>query len=242
MKLYTLGTSHGACEPSRGCSGTLINIDGDFYLFDCGGNIEGKMTDLGLPIENIKGIFISHMHEDHAGGLSAIVKRFCVYICKKSVNIFLPEENGISAFRGWFSALHLPNEHLLNFNPVTEGEIYSDEKVRIKAIPTKHIAGGKFPSFAYGIEACGKRIIYTGDLSSDFCDYPDVIFRENIDLVISELTHFDVERSFKKIAKSNTKKIVFTHIYPGKDDLLLGAADKLDFDFALASDGDCFEI
>ena len=242
MKIYTLGTSHGACEPSRGCSGTLIDIDGDFYLFDCGGNIEGKMTDLGLPIENIKGIFISHMHEDHAGGLSAIAKRFCVYICKKSANIFLPEECGISAFRGWFSALHLPNEHLLNFKLVTEGEIYSDEKVRIKAIPTKHIAGGKFPSFAYEIVSCGKRIIYTGDLSSDFCDYPQAILSEPFDLVISELTHFDVERSFAVLKLSKTGWCIFTHIYPGKDELLRGVADGLDFKVDIAKDGDCFTL
>jgi glyoxylase-like metal-dependent hydrolase (beta-lactamase superfamily II) len=139
---------------------------------------------VGLPIENIKGVFISHMHEDHAGGLTAIAKRFCVYICKKKLDIFLPEKDGVSAFYNWFSALHLPNEDLLDTRVVTEGEIYQDENVKISAISTKHIMGGEFPSFGYKIEAEGKSVLYTGDLSENFCDYPKEVLERQFDAII----------------------------------------------------------
>ena len=57
MKLYTLGTSHGATEVGRACSANLLEVGGAYYLFDCGGNTEGKMTDLSLPIEKIRAAY-----------------------------------------------------------------------------------------------------------------------------------------------------------------------------------------
>ena len=38
MKLYTLGTSHGATEIGRACSANLLAVGTTYYLFDCGGN------------------------------------------------------------------------------------------------------------------------------------------------------------------------------------------------------------
>ena len=242
MKIYTLGTSHGATEVGRACSGTVISVGDKLYLFDCGGGTEGKMTDCNLPIRDVCATFISHMHEDHAGGLTAIAKRFCVYICDRATDILIPEEQGVLAFKSWFSALHLPNISLLNIRSFTAGEIYADDAVRVTAIPTKHIEHGKFPSFAFLLEAEGKKIIYTGDLSTDFIDYPSVISDEELDCVVCELTHFDVENSLHIIARSKTKRVIFTHIYPGKDELMCKVKDDLNFKFEIASDGECFEI
>ena len=96
MKIYTLGTSHGRAEKGRGCSGTLIESHDVNYLFDCGGDVEGKMQNLGLSIDGIRSVFISHMHEDHVGSLSSIVKLFTIYIDKgESVQLFIPEENAL---------------------------------------------------------------------------------------------------------------------------------------------------
>lgn len=42
MKLYTLGTSYGATELGRECSSNLLEVNGSYYLFDSGGNVEAK--------------------------------------------------------------------------------------------------------------------------------------------------------------------------------------------------------
>ncbi|MBE7034984.1 MAG: MBL fold metallo-hydrolase [Ruminococcaceae bacterium] len=244
MKLFTLGTSHGATEIGRVCSGNLVEVNGAYYLFDCGGSVEAKMTNHQLPIGEIKAVFISHMHEDHAGTLSSIAKRFIVYLNReKSVKMYLPEQNGIDAFQNWLKALHLtPDEKIVSFFEVQAGEIYRDENITVTAIPTAHLGGGKFPSFAYVIEAQGKKLLYTGDLALDFHDYPEILFKEEFDTVLSELVHFDFEKNFETILKTKTKRLIFTHMSLTKAEQVKEREAEFPFEVIIAEDDMCFEI
>ncbi len=243
MKLYTLGTSHGATEVGRACSANLLSVRDSYYLFDCGGNAEGKMTDLHLPVDKIRAVFVTHMHEDHAGTLSAIAKRFCVYHREASpVTFFLPEEEGISAFGAWLSALHIKNDGRVRMHTVSVGKIYEDENITVSAIATEHIENGAFPSFAFLIEAEGKKMLYTGDLATDFHDYPKILLKEYFDAVLCELVHFRVEKNLDTIAQTKTGKMIFTHLSPYNIPRIRSAEARLPFPIEIAEDGVCFEI
>ena len=243
VKFYTLGTSHGGTEPGRSCSVNMVSVDDNYYIFDCGGNVETKLRDLNIPFENIKAVFISHMHEDHVGSLSAIVKRFSHYIkAERSVKIFMPEENGIEVFKSWMAALHTTeNLHRISYELIEDGEIYSDENVRVTAIRTRHLLSGKFPSYAFMIEAAGKRLLYTGDLAYDFSDYPEVLYNESFDLVVSELVHFSLEDNLVDIKRTKTKHLVFTHMGPKKALALREVIGEFPFKVDVAEDNDVFE-
>ncbi len=239
IKFHTLGTSHGAAEVGRSCSVNILEVDGQYYVFDCGGNIETKMKDLSMPMGNVKAVFISHMHEDHVGSLSAIAKHFMFYLrAGERVRILMPEKEGIAAFRAWLLALHLGEENLasLLFEEIAEGEIYRDEAVTVRAIRTKHLAGGAFPSYAFIMEAEGKRILYTGDLAYDFSDYPTLIENERYDLVVSELVHFDPEANLADLKRTNTKKLVFTHMSLRKAQAMREIADTFPFPVSVAEE------
>ena len=243
MKLITLGTSHGATELNRSCSGNLFEINGCYYLFDCGCNVESKMTNLGLPIDKIKVVFISHMHEDHVGNLSSIFKRFSYYMKGEKVTFYLPEKDGITAFKNWTKALHLPDaQDIVSINLINEGVIYSDENVTVTAIPTKHLNNGDIPSYAFMLETKDRLVLYTGDLSGSFKDYPMVAYERDFDLILSELVHFNVENNLEDIIKSKTKKIVFTHYLDCKVNSIMDNLDKFKFEVEIAKDEDVFEI
>lgn len=243
MKLYTLGTSHGATEIGRACSSNLLEVNGSYYLLDCGGNTEGKMTDLGLSVDKIRAVFITHMHEDHVGTLSAVVKRFSHYHRQApAVSIFLPEENGISALQTWLSALHMSFEGRACFHTISVGQIYKDENISVTAIATAHIQNGAFPSFAFMIETDHKKMLYTGDLAGDFHDYPKILAEEYFDAVLCELVHFPVENHLDTLAKTKTKHLIFTHLAPRNIPRIRRAEQQLSFRLDIAEDGNSFLI
>lgn len=243
MKIYTLGTSHGAAEKGRSCSGTLIEVGGAYYLFDCGGNMESKLTDMGMPIEKIRCVFISHMHEDHVGSLSGIVKRFNTYIYTgEVVEVYMPEQEGIDAFFGWLKALHFGKADKYKIMLTKDGEVYSDENITVTAIRTNHIMKGAFPSYAYMIESAEGRVLYTGDLNHEFDDYPSVVFEKDFDAIVCELVHFNVEKNLDTIIKSRAKKLIFTHMSLDNIPKIESAMDRFPFSVEIAQDGMEFDV
>jgi len=244
MKLYMLGTSPGSTQKGRTCSGILLETNGSYYLFDCGANVEEKMTDMDMTIEKMRAAFITHMHIDHAGAFFSIIKRFYHYnFLKNNLLAFLPEQIGIDAFKSMTEIFHIKTTiERVGYRLIEEGEIYSDENITVNAIPTKHIECGKFPTFAFDVKVEGKRFIYTGDLWKTFEDYPKVISEEDFDIVLCEYAHFDIKANLETLAKSRTKKMIFTHYsddrIPSVDEL----KEKLSFDVCVAKDGMCFEL
>jgi ribonuclease BN (tRNA processing enzyme) len=253
MKLYTLGTSHGAAEPGRMCSAHLIECGGRFYLFDCGGSVESSLVDMDIPVTAIEAIFISHIHEDHVGGITGVLKHFYGYNPEKyTCPAYLPGEYFASALRSWISVLepfrYDPVEQRLMIEyydcaPIfsyEDGFVFDDGNIRISAISTDHLAWYQTPSYAFLIEGEGKRMLYTSDLASDFHDYPEIALTEELDLVLCELVHFDLATNFEAIAQTKTKHLVFTHYRENK----LNGQDGYQFPFPvdLATDGDVFEI
>ena len=157
--------------------------------------------------------------------------------------MYLPEEAGLSAYRAWLTALHFPEEDArLSYGVIKAGEIYSDECIRVFAIPTRHILGGTYPSFAFLIEGEGKRMIYTGDLAPDFSDYPREAVTEEIDLILSELVHFDPEKNLDRIAESKTKRLIFTHLSPRKAEYIKTVLPRFPFPVSIAEDNQAHEI
>lgn len=240
MKLITLGTSHGAAEPGHFCSANLLLVNDAAYLIDCGGPAAALMTNMGIPTSCIKAVFITHMHEDHAGSLSSIAKKFAIYHKDYKVKILLPEKQGIEGFQTWMTTLHIPSGDSISFGLVTEGHVYSDENITVRAIPTEHIPG--YPTYAYVIEGNGKKILFTGDLRGDFRDYPLIASKEDFDAIVCELTHCSAKEIACRVADSHTKKMIFSHTYPGNSEQMLSLADTLHFPIAIAQDGSVFTI
>lgn len=220
MELIFLGTSHGAAEADRFCSSVCLKVADTVYLFDCGAPVERLLKEHGIRPADIKATFITHMHEDHAGTLSSITKIFTVYEKNAETKIFFPEEGAIEAYRAWTSAMHMNDyggttDSRIGFHVIQNGEIYKDEQIDVTAIRTDHIKG--YPSYAFTVNARGKKILITGDLATDFHDYPEAAAKEVFDVIVCELAHFSVEHAYPKLVQSKAKQLIFTHVYPGNE-------------------------
>lgn len=247
MKVITLGTSHGNAEPGRSCSATLLQVGDGYYLLDCAAPVERMMRDKGIEVAAIKAIFVTHLHVDHIATIPEVLKHFaCDRIKRRRVELFLPEQRAIDALCGWLTSIHFGSNlsYFMSTHETQKGVIYEDENVKVTAIPTQHMGTSDSDgrSFAYLFEGEGKKLLHTGDLRGDFSDYPSIAAEEELDAIVSELTHFSVTNALPRLIASKTKKMIFSHVYPARIERIGQVAEQFPFPFEIANDGSEFEV
>ena len=72
LEVITLGAAHGF-DVTGPCSNTLVQANGRFLLVDCGPYIRKVLNHSGVSLNQIDALIITHAHEDHAVGLSALL-------------------------------------------------------------------------------------------------------------------------------------------------------------------------
>ncbi|MDX9978633.1 MAG: MBL fold metallo-hydrolase [Lentisphaeria bacterium] len=250
MKITTLGSSHGDATATRNNSAILLEIESGAYLFEVGEPVCTTLIRREFDFGRLRAVFVSHMHGDHAGGLPILLKFFLKY--RKPgwrCEVRLPETEAIPGLQAWMQALHLPNpEGFVDFAGVAPGLFFADGQLRVTALPTQHFGRtSPFPSYGYLIEAEGKRVLFTGDLSGDFHDFPALPEGvADVDLCLSEATHAPLAAIVTAISSAPIRRLVLTHIGPrwdgGHEPELAAAFASHPFPTHIARDGDEFTL
>lgn len=248
MRITTLGTSHGDHTYCRFNSSTLFEIGERSYLLDCGEPVNGLMTRAGKPFGQLQAVFVTHMHEDHVGGLPDLIKALVKRPRPEGhTTVFLPEAGAIDGLDGWLRAMHVSwPSPVVQFGVAAAGPVYSDEVLRVTAVPTEHMAPLGAPSFGYVLEVEGKRIVTTGDLRGDFADFPDIIRSQPCDLCICEITHYKPEVALPILLECPIKRLIFNHVHDpwhGEgEERLREIVASLPYPVEIAHDGDEFTL
>lgn len=249
MRITTLGTSHGDHTYCRFNSSTLFEVGDRYYLVDAGEPVTGLMVRAGKKIERLQAVFITHMHQDHVGGLPDLLKWIVKYPHEgQKVRVFLPEAAAFDGLGSWLSAMHVAwPTPLVEPHVVREGPVFEDVAINVAAVGTDHIHNPGGPiSFSYVLRAEGKRVVSTGDLRADFSDFPNAARQEPCDLCICEMTHMKPETALPVLAKCPIRRLVLNHIH----DLWHGDGEAklrellapLPYHWQIAHDGDEFEL
>ena len=241
MKIITLGTSHGDPTTTRYNSSTLLECNGAYYLLDAGAPVAASLIRRGIQISELRGIFLTHMHEDHFGGLSGLLKHLVKYLPENPVPVFLPED-AAEAFKGLLAVSHRPlNDKAATFKLLQKGVVYEDENLTIEAVPTRHSEneGRDFPSYGFSIRTrCGKHYLHAGDLKHDFTDFPaEYCTPETV--CVCELTHYPWHCAEGTLKSVKLKRMIFSHIGNQWES---GTVFDLPYPNQIAEDGDEFEI
>ncbi len=247
MRMITLGTGHGNFTGTRYKSATLFEIAGRLYLLDCGSPAAASMRRREIPCRDLWAVFNTHMHLDHIGGLPDLLYAITRYpVAGQHTDVYLAE-NRTAELYGFMHAMHL-SEHpeYLSFHTVTEGTIFRDGVLSVTAIPTDHIArpeGSAPVTFAFLLEAEGKRILYSGDLRSDFADFPET----EADVLVCEATHYRPERAAEVFRTKKYERLIFNHVHDpwhGEEGerKLLSYYTALSCPVEIAHDGDEFDL
>ena len=177
--VYTVGTS-SPMPSERVQTGTAVIVNGHFFMFDVGGGVVKQAGNMGLPIDRLDGIFITHYHSDHFIDLAALVSRS--WLMGRSTELHLYGPDGTDSINQSIKGyLHLENQHRVDhhghetmdiskvhaisheFKNVQNSKevIYEQDGIKITAFDVNHEPIE--PAVGYAIEYKGKKVVISGD-------------------------------------------------------------------------------
>ena len=237
MKITFLGTSHGVPEPDRRCSCAMLEVSGNYYFIDMGTQAMEDIVRRNINVNDIKAVFLTHTHGDHTDGIINFVDLVNWYYRDAKPAVFFPNAAMISALSTWIQVSNASNAPLrdgLDLRAVQKGELYDDGILKVTAIPTLHCTD----SYAYYIEAEGKKILFTGDLAHPDKDFPEIAFEKELDLIVCEAAHFLCEDTEKVLDKTKAKRVLLNHIPAYRDASIFNVLqNKHSYSIAKSNDG-----
>lgn len=206
----TLGTRAGPIGiPSRSQPANLLTFNGNRFLVDAGDGTIGQLARAGVRPAELDGIFISHLHFDHTGGLAAILGLRFQTSAAGPIKIYGPP--GTQEMVAGLVASMLPGATAGYGVPgapfddprddVEVVELRDGSQVDVDGVPVQvrnnthysFAAGspneGKFESLSYRFNLPGRSIVYTGDTG------PSSAVEElarDADLLIAEMMDVDM--------------------------------------------------
>lgn len=213
----TLGTQGGPIASlRRGEPANLLVRDGESYLVDAGDGAATRLLAAGSSYFALKGIFISHIHADHVGGLFAVLALRLQTRTVPPLTIYGPPgtraivDGLIAAMKpGAEAGFGMPGE--VEISPATNlrvVELRGGDTVKLGAFsvtaaanshysfPPGSALAAHFQSLSFRFTLTDRSIVYTGDTGPS-----DAVERlaKGADLLVSEMV--DLEAAEKLMAR-----------------------------------------
>jgi len=180
MHILMAGTGSPRIDPKRGPACVVIIAGGEFLFFDAGEACIRRIEMMDLPIDRITGIFITHLHSDHIGGLGQAINRSWIWGRTNKLDIYGPE--GIEKVVGGITMTYMPDiqirttlqgsnildpDHavaqarLINLKDSSAETVFERNGVVVKAFLVEHQPAE--PAFGFQIRHKGRSVVISGD-------------------------------------------------------------------------------
>ncbi len=142
FELTILGISAATPVLGRHLSAQVLNVQGQYFLIDCGEGTLYRLLESKIKQSRIEQIFISHLHADHTLGLVGLMIYWSMTGRKSAVFIYSPEPEKLKAIvcqplellgHRWEFEIHF-----LPTNAEKSELIFENNKVTVYSIPLEH--------------------------------------------------------------------------------------------------------
>ena len=217
-----LGSGSGLCDPAFNYHSNILignNTGNPFLLYDCGSHFQMSLAEAGHSIFDIGGIFISHLHADHVGGLEYFAFKRCFVPNKRPDqvpiiidNVELLDELWNKTLSGGMESLQGSRNTLSSYFRIKDvppnGEFCWFDTV-YQPIQTVHVVDDRRIKLSFGIMINFKRKVFiTGD--TQFSPNQIMTFYEMADCIFQDCELADYKGSVH--AQYNQLKTLPEHI------------------------------
>ncbi|OGF27369.1 hypothetical protein A2477_03985 [Candidatus Falkowbacteria bacterium RIFOXYC2_FULL_47_12] len=233
MKLTIIGTGGMVPTKKTNPSAFLLEAGGKRILLDCGYGAMRRMAELGIDLQSIDAVCVTHFHGDHAGEAFGLInvrlvddqhrtfaRNGSLQRLRHKHLVMIGPKTLERRFEAWRKIFWLePNEQY----PVAWREGIGTSKIgpiSITTFPVAHVP--YFDSVGFIITHQGKRLVYTGDIGSShpFADLVDKL--KGVDLLMIEGSwvkhrspnHFSMAQVEELAQAANVKTVLVVHTNP----------------------------
>lgn len=243
IKLTILGTGTFFVNKDRSASAYLLEVDDKKILIDCGPGTLMRLSQVGVKLEDIDYVFITHFHSDHTSDLFSLFMNFRLMDLFSGGNLSrLPQiigPKGIYKFMLKLSKIFelpcLEGWGKMKFVDVAKWQKIGN--IEVEAFRVKHTVFGFVikNSYAYRFTVGDKIIAFSGD--STKCSGVEKACRK-ADIFVCDasyakgkhtLAHMDTEEVGIIAQKNQVKKVILIHFYPQTENLDLVKEVKENF-------------
>jgi ribonuclease Z len=242
LEVLLLGTGFPRPDPQRAGPSTAVVIGGKWFVVDAGRGTTLRIAGTDLKYENMRGVFLTHLHSDHTAGLPDLFATSWQF-GRKNVPLPLYGPPGTKrlakAMLQFFAEdIHIRRD-LMEKHPaagatiathiVREGVVYDDGEVKVTAFAVDHRPVRY--AFGYRFDAGGHSIVVSGDTRPTdnlvkFAKGADVLvleayLPEHFDRVQTpemaarlKSYHTSAEEAGQLAARAGVRKLVLTHLIP----------------------------
>lgn len=174
LVVLLLGTGYPRPDPERAGPSTVVIAGEQWFVVDAGRGATMRIAATDLKYENLRGVFLTHLHSDHTAGLPDLFNTSWQF-GRKTVPLELYGPRGTKkladAMLDFFAVdIHLRRDVLekhpaagatINTHVVKEGVVFDDGKVKVTAFAVDHRP--VVNAFGYKFESGGRSIVISGD-------------------------------------------------------------------------------
>ena len=173
-RLILLGTAGGPRpRKTRSAPAQVIVVDGTAYVVDCGDGVARQLVLAGIPLANVRHVFLTHQHSDHNADYGNLLLLAWTAGLRTRVDAWGPPPleqmtKHFMEMNSYDIATRIKDEGRIPLQPLVHvhelrkgGVVLQDENVRVRATLVDHPP--VVPAFGYRFDAEDRSIVISGD-------------------------------------------------------------------------------